>query len=149
MDGCLVAVAATIGRYEFNETGVLEYPGVVPFQQPFNFLRSTQLTHDPVGGGIVRALDHLFHVPAALGPVNEIAAFDLVKKGRCNKRFHQAGCLELDVLVDVDEFFARGEIINRPAGALVRSELAFLAETFDVVFDRSFDITDLPGPFDA
>jgi len=51
-------------------------------------------------------------VPAAPGPINEIAGFDLVKKGRCNKRFHQAGCLELDVLVDVDEFFARGEIIN-------------------------------------
>src|SRR3989304_1206141 len=100
-----------------DDTRIVEDPGVIPFQYALSRNRPAYLPEHPIGGGIVRMLDRHLHMPATLITVNQLALLGLVEESRCNEELHHAGRFKLVVLVDADQFFAGGEIVNRPRGA--------------------------------
>ena len=112
VQGCLVAVGLPARRYVFDQMDLLEYCRVLLFKYPLNSLGSSHFAGHPVGGGIVRMLDHLLHVSAAFPVVAEFALLDFVEERRRDERLNKTGRLELLILVDGDQFFASGEIVH-------------------------------------
>ncbi len=83
-------------------------------------------------------------MPAAFLSVNQVALLYLVEERGRDEQLHHAGRLERFVLVDADQFFAGGEIVDRPGGAFVFLDPALPAQAADVILDGRLQVPGTP-----
>ena len=138
IDRRLVSIGTSVGWDVFNDVGILVYGRVVFFQDTLYRFRTANLSHDPVRGAIAGLLYHALHVTTAFRAIDEIAFFNLVKKGRCYEGFDQTCRLELYIFIDGDKFLTGGEIVNCPTRTLISRDLALPTKFFNVILQQRF-----------
>ena len=117
--------------YIFNDTRMFEV-GIVPLEELIDTAGSAQQPDKIVGRGIITPLDHVFQMPAILVCVVQSSLSNLVKIDQHHEVFDQRCCHHWLILVNRDNLFAFGNVVNHKTCTIGRRQSTPVPITFYV-----------------